>query len=224
MTTQPAISSRKADHIDLCTDGDVAFRTKTTLFDAIEFVHNALPEMAVSDVDLTANFAGKTLRAPIVMAAMTGGVDRADAINRDLATVAQEFGIGFAFGSQRPLLTDGITEGYRVRDVAPDALVLGNIGVVQARAARSEDQSHKRLLQGLLKSSLVLHHIAPGHHVVRNSRPLSGLRPAGAARSPARSTQPPYRRRSCASPPSLLFRCPPRWPSRRRRAFLRMPP
>ena len=102
MTTQPAISSRKADHIDLCTDGDVAFRAKTTLSDAIELVHNALPEMAVSDVDLTANFAGKTLRAPIVMAAMTGGVDRADAINRDLATVAQEFGIGFAFGPQRP--------------------------------------------------------------------------------------------------------------------------
>jgi len=138
MSTQPAISSRKADHIDLCTDGNVGFRAKTTLFDAMDFIHDALPEMAVSDVDLSVTFAGKRLNAPIVMAAMTGGVDRAEAINRDLATVAEEFGIGFAFGSQRPLLTKGIIEGYRVRDVAPNALVLGNIGVVQAREASSE--------------------------------------------------------------------------------------
>ena len=61
MTKPPAISTRKADHIDLCIDGDVGFRAKTNLFDAVEFVHNALPEMAVSDVDLTVDFAGKTL-------------------------------------------------------------------------------------------------------------------------------------------------------------------
>jgi isopentenyl-diphosphate delta-isomerase len=131
---QPAISARKADHIDLCTDGDVAFRHKTTLFEDVGLVHDALPELAVSDVDLSVEFAGKTLRAPLVIAAMTGGVDRAEAINKDLAAVAEELGIGFAFGSQRPLLSKGIRAGYEVRDVAPTALVLGNIGIVQAAA------------------------------------------------------------------------------------------
>ena len=135
MSEPPAISSRKADHIDLCTDGDVSFRAKTNLFDAMDFVHDALPELAVSDVDLSVEFAGKRLDAPLIMAAMTGGVDRAEAINRDLAQVAEELNIGFAFGSQRPLLTDGITAGYAVRDVAPNALILGNIGVVQATEA-----------------------------------------------------------------------------------------
>ena len=72
MSQTPAISSRKADHIDLCTDGDVGFRKKTTLFEAIDLVHDALPELAVSDVDLSTNFAGKRLDAPLVMAAMTG--------------------------------------------------------------------------------------------------------------------------------------------------------
>ena len=138
MSTTPNISTRKADHIDLCTDGDVGFRNKTNLFDAVEMVHDALPELAVSEIDLSVNFAGKDLKAPLVMAAMTGGVDRADSINRDLATVAEELGIGFAFGSQRPLLTHGIIEGYRVRDVAPSALVLGNIGVVQAHASSTQ--------------------------------------------------------------------------------------
>ena len=145
MSEPPAISSRKADHIDLCTDGDVGFRAKTTLFEAMDLVHDALPELAVSDVDLSTEFAGKRLDAPLVMAAMTGGVDRAERINRELAQVAEELNIGFAFGSQRPLLTDGIVAGYQVRDVAPNALVLGNIGVVQAREASTaavQDMAH----------------------------------------------------------------------------------
>ncbi len=137
MPDTPSISTRKADHLDLCTDGDVAFRDKTNLFEAVDLVHDALPELAVADVDLRTTFAGKTLSAPLIIAAMTGGVDRADAINRDLARVAEELGIGFAFGSQRPLLTKGIRDGYAVRDVAPTALLLGNIGVVQARQTPS---------------------------------------------------------------------------------------
>lgn len=132
------ISGRKADHIDLCTDEDVGFQQKTNLFEEVQLVHDALPELAVADIDLRTEFAGKTLQAPLVIAAMTGGVDRAHRINRDLASVAEELGIGFAFGSQRPLLTEGIREGYEVRDLAPTALVLGNIGVVQAREASTQ--------------------------------------------------------------------------------------
>jgi isopentenyl-diphosphate delta-isomerase len=138
MSKPPTISDRKADHLDLCTEGDVGFRRKTNLFDAVDFVHNALPDLAVADVDTSVEFGGKRLNAPLIIAAMTGGVDRAETINRDLATVAEELGIGFAFGSQRPMLTDGIIQGYQVRDVAPSTLILGNIGVVQARESSTE--------------------------------------------------------------------------------------
>lgn len=138
MSATPRISVRKADHLDLCTDGNVAFRTKTNLFEQVGLVHDALPELATHEVDLSCTFAGKSLRAPLFIAAMTGGVDRAEQLNKDLASVAEELGIGFAFGSQRPLLTKGIRQGYEVRDVAPGALVLGNIGVVQAAATPTE--------------------------------------------------------------------------------------
>jgi len=164
MSKQPAISTRKADHLDLCTDGDVGFRSKTNLFDAIDFVHDALPELAVADIDLSVEFAGKTLRAPVIMAAMTGGVDRAESINRDLATVAEELGIGFAFGSQRPLLTDGIIEGYRVRDVAPSALVLGNIGLVQAREATTSALAEMIEISG---ADALCVHLNPAMEVVQ---------------------------------------------------------
>lgn len=127
------IGSRKSEHLNLCIEDDVAFQDKTNLFEDVQLVHDALPELALDQIDLRTELVGKTLRAPLVIAAMTGGVERANAINRDLASVAEELGIGFALGSQRPLLSHGIEDGYRVRDVAPTALVLGNIGLVQAK-------------------------------------------------------------------------------------------
>ena len=159
-----SISHRKADHIQLCIDGDVGFKTKSTLFEEVDFLHNALPELQVKDIDLTTTFAGQTLKAPVFIAAMTGGVDRADTINRDLASVAQELGIGFAFGSQRPLLTHGITAGYSVRDVAPDIPLLGNLGLVQAVSATTSQI--ERLIEQSGISALCIH-LNPAMEVVQ---------------------------------------------------------
>jgi isopentenyl-diphosphate delta-isomerase len=127
--------ARKADHLDLCATDQVAFQRKGTLLDQVELIHDALPELHVDDVDLRTELAGKTLRAPLVIAAMTGGIARAAEVNRALAEVAEELGVAFGFGSMRPLLQDGIALGYEVRDIAPNALLFGNIGVVQAREA-----------------------------------------------------------------------------------------
>ncbi|MSP54628.1 MAG: type 2 isopentenyl-diphosphate Delta-isomerase [Myxococcales bacterium] len=158
------IGVRKADHIALCLDGDVGFRTKTNLFDDVELVHDALPDLALDDIDLSTVFAGKTLRAPLIIAAMTGGTAAAVKINRDLARCAQRFGIGFAFGSQRPLLVGGVQDGYHVRDVAPDVLVLGNIGVVQAR----ETSSHRlRSLVDETGCDALCVHLNPAMEVVQ---------------------------------------------------------
>lgn len=160
----PDIAQRKDDHIQLCLEEDVGFHTRTTLLEEVELVHDALPDLSLDDVDLTTSFAGKTLRAPLVIAAMTGGTARAEAINRDLAAVAEELGVGFAFGSQRPLLVRGIRDGYRVRDVAPTTLVLGNIGVVQAR------ETPTRLLREMLDEAggdALCVHLNPAMEVVQ---------------------------------------------------------
>lgn len=133
MPDQHSISGRKIDHIRLCAEGDVGFRDKTTLLEEVELVHDALPELSLAEVDLRTTVCGVTLKAPLIIAAMTGGAEEAGPINRDLAQVAEEFGVGFGFGSMRPMLVRGIRDGYAVRDVAPITLIFGNIGVVQAR-------------------------------------------------------------------------------------------
>jgi isopentenyl-diphosphate delta-isomerase len=129
------IARRKAEHLDLCATDDVAFKDRTTLLEQVGLVHDALPELALSEVDLGTRFVGKPLRAPLVIAAMTGGTDRAEAVNRSLASVAEELGLAFGFGSMRPLLQDPKAPGYHVRADAPTAPLLGNVGVVQAREA-----------------------------------------------------------------------------------------
>jgi isopentenyl-diphosphate delta-isomerase len=128
------ISQRKTDHLRLAIDGDVAFRDRSALFECVELVHNALPELSVEQVDLKVNVLGKVLSAPLLIAGMTGGTAEAGRINRELASIAEERGYAFGLGSQRAMLKNPASMGtFQVRDVAPHALLLGNIGMTQAR-------------------------------------------------------------------------------------------
>lgn len=128
------ISQRKKDHLALCAGPNVAFRDKSTLLEQVELEHCALPEMHADEVDSTTPLLGKRLAAPVIVAAMTGGTDVAAAINQDLARAADELGLGFGLGSQRAMFERPQTAWtFQVREVAPSVLLLGNLGMVQAR-------------------------------------------------------------------------------------------
>lgn len=136
------IEQRKADHLDLCATDEVAFRARTTLLECVRLVHQALPETSYESVDTRARLLGKELRAPILIAAMTGGHERAAEINQALASIANERGYAFGLGSQRAMQKRPETSWtYQVREHAPDTLVLGNMGVVQARDMETEEVS-----------------------------------------------------------------------------------
>src|SRR5262249_18740892 len=127
-------SRRKSDHLALCASGEVDFRDKGTLLDEVQLVHDALPDRHFDEVDLSTKLLGKTLAAPVMISAMTGGAEEAATVNRDLARAAEHPGLGFGLGSQRAMVVaPDLAWTYRVRDVAPTALVMGNLGVVQAR-------------------------------------------------------------------------------------------
>lgn len=134
------IAERKVDHLDLATTGDVGFKHTTTLFECVRLVHDALPELDLDAIDLSCTVLGKRLRAPILIAGMTGGAERAERINRELAAIAEERGYAFGLGSQRAMLKrPEAKRSYAVRDVAPQALLLGNLGVVQAAKMSSAE-------------------------------------------------------------------------------------
>jgi len=159
------IARRKADHLDLAASGDVGFHGTTTLFECVRLVHDALPELAFDDLDLGSELLGKRLRAPILIAAMTGGHPRAERINRELALLAEERGLAFGLGSQRAMLRDPkALASYRVRDVAPNALLLGNIGVVQAAAMSSAEVED---LVGAVQADALCVHLNPAMELVQ---------------------------------------------------------
>ncbi|MRG91539.1 type 2 isopentenyl-diphosphate Delta-isomerase [Polyangium spumosum] len=168
------IAARKADHIDLCATGDVGFKAKTTLFEGVELVHDALPELVLDDVDTSVELLGKKLRAPLVIAAMTGGTERARGINRELARIAEERGYGFGLGSQRAILKGEPRETYVVRDVAPTTLVLGNIGGVQAKSL--ETAALAELVEAVGADALCVH-LNPAQEIVQpgGDRDFSGV-------------------------------------------------
>jgi isopentenyl-diphosphate delta-isomerase len=129
------IRDRKLAHLTLCAEQDVE-ATRTTLLEEVELFHEALPDLSLHEVDPSVELFGRRLRAPILIGGMTGGAARAGEINRALASVAQKAGFGMGLGSQRALCQDrSLLDSYRVRDVAPDILLLANIGAVQARDA-----------------------------------------------------------------------------------------
>jgi len=122
---------RKEEHIRICLEKPVEFE-KSNGLDEYEFEHNALPDMNMDDVDTTTEFLGKKFTAPLYIEGMTGGTEEAKKININLAKAAQVIGLGMGVGSQRTAIRHPETEDtYRVRGVAPDILLIGNLGGAQ---------------------------------------------------------------------------------------------
>lgn len=146
---------RKRDHLRLALEGDVGFVGVTTGLDEVRVLPTALPERDLDDVDLSTRRWGRTLRAPLVISCMTGGVSEAGAVNRALAAAANEHGVALGLGSGRALLEGADRSSFAVRDLAPDALVLANLGAVQLRTLGVDDC--RRLIELCEADVLVLH-------------------------------------------------------------------
>jgi isopentenyl-diphosphate delta-isomerase len=149
------IERRKKDHISLAI-GDAARSTADSGFEKYRFEHNALPEIDFTEVDASTNFLGRKLKIPLIISALTGGSDR-EKINRNLAGVANDFGLGMAVGSQRIALEDrSFEDSFKIRRYAPNILLFANLGAVQLNYGYSTEEC-KRVADMIEADALVLH-------------------------------------------------------------------
>lgn len=119
---------RKDEHIERLLKTEY---TGDNLLSDVYVEPYSLPELSFEDIDTSTMFMGKRVGFPLLINAMTGGTDMSEAINQDLALLAEEFGLPMEVGSQKIALEDETSqESFRiVREQLPgENIVLSNIG------------------------------------------------------------------------------------------------
>lgn len=151
------IRDRKDQHLDVVLSG-AGRHARDAGFDAVAFVHEALPDLDHASIDLGADFLGRRLKAPLLISSMTGGPSRAEAINARLAEAARALGVALAVGSQRGALAgDGVRGLDRsLRDRAPGAPILANIGAAQLTRGFGLDEA-RRAIDMIGADALIVH-------------------------------------------------------------------
>jgi len=156
MSKVTPIGDRKSDHIRINLEEDVRSGLTTGL-ERLHFNHRALPDVNLNEVDASVPIFGKTLDAPLLISAMTGGTTEAGRINRVLAEAAETARIAMGVGSQRAALADpGLEETFRVREAAPTALLFANLGAIQLNYGYTV-QHCRRAVAMIEADALVLH-------------------------------------------------------------------
>jgi isopentenyl-diphosphate delta-isomerase len=149
-------SSRKSDHIRINLEEDVN-SSLTTGLEGYNFIHEALPDINLEDVNLCVEVFRKRLEAPILISSMTGGTKEATKINLNLAAAAQKTGIAMGIGSQRAAIEDPeLIESFQVRKVAPDILLFANLGAIQLNYGYSLGEC-QRAVEMIEADALILH-------------------------------------------------------------------
>lgn len=157
VTNSLTTETRKVDHVRINLEEDVSFPNLTTGLEKLHFLHRAIPELALTDVDTHTTLFGKTLDAPILISSMTGGAKLANKINRNLAEAAQEHNIAMGLGSQRAAIEDdNLAFTFKLRDIAPDVLLFANVGAVQLNYGYATDEMY-RAVEMADADALILH-------------------------------------------------------------------
>jgi len=124
-------SSRKADHIRINLEEEVSSHLTTGL-EYYHFVHEALPDFNLSEINLSQELFGKILQSPIIISSMTGGTDEAGIINANLARAAESAGIAMGVGSQRAAIEKpSLAPSFQIRSLAPTTILFANLGAIQ---------------------------------------------------------------------------------------------
>jgi isopentenyl-diphosphate delta-isomerase len=148
---------RKADHIKINLEQAV-FSALTTGLEQYHFIHEALPELDLNEVDTTITLFGKKMTTPLLISSMTGGTELAEMINRRLAEASQACDVAMGVGSQRSAIEDPqqIPTYSITRKIAPAILLFANLGAVQLNYGYGIDEC-RRAVEMIQADALILH-------------------------------------------------------------------
>ena len=126
------VKQRKIEHVNIALGQDISVAQKANWND-IQFVHQALPEVDLDEIDTSVSFLGHKLRYPLFISSLTGGHNDVISINRNLARAAEHYGLALGVGSQRAgIVNPDVIGSYAItREHAPTTCLIANIGAPQ---------------------------------------------------------------------------------------------
>ena len=165
---------RKAEHIALALDDRM--QLEASFFSRHRFEHVALPEIDMDEIDLSVEFLGRRLAAPLLISCMTGGTEEATRINHHLARAAESTGVAIGVGSQRKAIEDpALASSFQIRELAPSVPLLANLGAVQLNYGWGVAEC--RAAVEMLQADALVLHLNPLQEAIQpeGDRNFSGL-------------------------------------------------
>lgn len=162
------MNTRKLNHITIAKQDNILSKLSNG-FEDYRFEYNAFPEINFDDIDTSTSLFGKTLSMPLMISAITGGINESIQINNTLAQFAQNYSIAMGVGSERILLENEtlLNKGFNVRKLAPDILLFANLGAVQLNYGYTIEHCKKAV--DLIEADAITLHINPLQEVFQNS-------------------------------------------------------
>ena len=153
-----SLEERKIDHLDLAIKSQVATGTADLRFDFEPLL--AAHPTPLND-DLSCDFLGKKIKAPLWISSMTGGAKEAGKLNKVWARIASEFGLGMGLGSCRTLLSSSKhISDFDLRPILGDELPFyANLGIAQVEELIDigEQRKLRELVETLDADGLIVH-------------------------------------------------------------------
>lgn len=130
------IQQRKKDHIEICLRKNVEPLKlpdgSSSIFDKYLLPYTAMPEIDFNEIDISTEFFGWKISAPIIISSMTGGESHGRGINKALAIACEAERIPFGLGSMR-IINRYPTSAHTfdVKEFCPSVPMFANLGLVQ---------------------------------------------------------------------------------------------
>lgn len=159
-------NSRKLEHVRAFQE-DPRVERDRRYFDEVRLRHRALPEIDLDEVNPGTTFMDRPLSFPLLISSMTGGDhETLKTINRNLAAAAEAEQVAMGVGSQRVMFTEPAARvSFALREVAPSALLLANLGAVQLNRGFNVDLC--RAAVDVLRADGLYFHLNPLQEAVQ---------------------------------------------------------
>lgn len=160
LRSQPKTSPEaKLRHVHACLLPASQY-VKTTGLEHVELSHECTAAIDLNAVDLSVKFLGHALKAPLMIAPMTGGMELAAMLNRRWAEAAEHFGLAFGVGSQRLALeNDAVKQSFLVRTYAKNTMVFANLGAAQFLSSLKAEDALRAV--AMIEANALFIHLNP---------------------------------------------------------------